>query len=57
MLGLIIISLIIGVVILKRSDIININTLLASVLLSIEIPIFSKFIGKRILKTNERVFK
>ena len=54
---LIVISLIIGVLILKRSDIININTLLASVLLSIEIPIFSKFINKYILKTSENIFK
>ena len=54
---LIIISFIIGVLILKRSDIININTLLASILLSIQIPIFSKTINKTILKTGEAVFK
>lgn len=54
---LIFISLIIGVLILRRSDIININTLLASMLLSIQIPIFSKFINNRILKTNDHTFE
>ena len=53
---LIIIAFIIGVLILGRADIININTILASVLLSIQIPIFSKMINKNILKINDDVF-
>lgn len=52
----IIVAFVIGVLILNRSDIININTLLASVLLSVEIPIFSKMIHKNIIKTDINIF-
>ncbi len=51
------IALIIGVLILKRTDLIHINTILSTILMSIQIPICSKIINKYLLKRNDITFE
>ena len=51
-----IIALVIGVLILKRTDIINFNTILTFLAMGPIISFFSKIIGKYIYKKEEQPF-
>ena len=50
-------ALIIGVIILKRTDIININTILMLCLVGTILPYFSKFVNKYIIKNDDKTFE
>ena len=50
-------ALIIGVLILRRTDIININTVLMFCLVGSILPFFSKFVNKYIIKNTDKTFE
>lgn len=52
-----ILALIIGVIILRRTDIININTILMLCLVGTILPYFSKFVNKYIIKNDDKTFE
>lgn len=53
----IIIAVIVGILILKRNDIININTIFSFALMGPLISIFSKILNKTIYRNEEKVFE
>lgn len=52
-----ILALILGVIILGRKDIININTVLLFCLVGTILPYFSKFVNKYIIKNDDKTFE